>query len=167
MDPMTRFFATDRSVTLLFQRLVLALVMLPHGAQKTLGWFGGHGFEGTMGFFTGTLGLPAALALLVILGESLGALALLAGGFTRLAAFGIAATMVGAVAMAHLANGFFMNWSGQQAGEGFEYHLLALALAVPLVVRGGGLFAVDSWLARWFGRAEPVAATRAPLAEAR
>ena len=116
---MTRFFQTDRSATLFFQRLVLALVILPHGAQKLLGWFGGYGFDGTMGFFTGTLGIPAALAVLVILGESLGALGLAFGAFTRLSAFGVAATMLGAVFMAHAPNGFFMNWTGQQAGEGF------------------------------------------------
>ena len=164
---MTRFFQTDRSATLLFQRLVLALVILPHGAQKLLGWFGGFGFEGTMGFFTGTLGIPAVVAVLVILGESLGALGLAFGAFTRLSAFGIAATMVGAVLMAHAPNGFFMNWTGQQAGEGFEYHLLALALALPLIVRGCGLLAVDSWIARWFGQADKRAAARAPLAQAR
>src|SRR6478752_2664837 len=141
---MTRFFQTDRSATLFFQRLVLALVILPHGAQKLLGWFGGYGFEGTMGFFTGALGIPAALAVLVILGESLGALGLAFGAFTRLSAFGIAATMLGAVFMTHAPNGFFMNWTGQQPGEGFEYHLLALALALPLIVRGGGSLAVDS-----------------------
>ena len=164
---MTRFFRTDRSSTLLFQRLVLALVILPHGAQKLLGWFGGYGFEGTMGFFTGTLGIPAALAVLVILGESLGALGLAFGAFTRLSAFGVAATMVGAVLMAHVPNGFFMNWTGQQAGEGFEYHLLALALALPLIVRGGGLFAVDTWIARWFSQAGSPASAPAPYAQAR
>ena len=164
---MTRFFHTDRSVTLLFQRLVLALVILPHGAQKLLGWFGGYGFEGTMGYFTGALGIPAALAVLVILGESLGALGLAFGAFTRLSAFGIAATMLGAVAMAHAPNGFFMNWTGQQAGEGFEYHLLALALALPLIVRGGGLLAVDSWIAGWLKQDAAPASARSPLPQVR
>src|SRR5689334_11868853 len=97
MDTMTRFFQTDRSATLLFQRLVLGLVILAHGAQKLLGWFGGNGFDATMGFFTGMLGVPAAIAVLVILAESLGALGLVFGVFTRLSAFGIAATMIGAV----------------------------------------------------------------------
>ena len=164
---MTRFFQTDRSATLFFQRLVLALVILPHGAQKLLGWFGGYGFEGTMGFFTGALGIPAALAVLVILGESLGALGLAFGAFTRLSAFGIAATMLGAVFMTHAPNGFFMNWTGQQPGEGFDYDLLALALALPLIVRGGGSLAVDSWIAQRLGRSESPASGRVALPHAR
>jgi putative oxidoreductase len=146
---MHRFFRTDADdTTLLAQRLVLALVMFPHGAQKLFGWFGGPGFSGTMDFFTGTVHLPAPLALLVILGESLGALLLAAGLGTRLAAFGVAAIMAGAVLTTHLQFGFFMNWFGAQQGEGFEFHLLALALAVPLVVRGGGRHALDSAIAR-------------------
>lgn len=146
---MIRFFKTDESSTaLLVQRLTLGLVMFPHGAQKLLGWFGGYGFEGTMGFFTGTLHVPALVALLVILGESIGSLLLLAGLGTRAAAFGISAIMLGAVATTHAKVGFFMNWFGTQQGEGFEFHLLALALAVPLAIWGGGRAAVDSTVAR-------------------
>jgi putative oxidoreductase len=144
---MDRFLATDeKSWALALQRAVLGLVMLPHGAQKLLGWFGGYGWDGTMGFLTGTVGLPTPIAALVILGESLGALALVLGLGTRLSALGIAAIMIGAVVTTHLGNGFFMNWGGQAAGEGFEYHLLALGLAVPLVVSGGGRYALDSVL---------------------
>ena len=142
-----RFLSTDRDRTLLFQRVALGLVMFPHGAQKLLGWFGGYGFSGTMGFFTETMHLPAPLAFLIILGESLGALALVLGAGTRLAAFGIAATMLGAIFTTHLDHGFFMDWFGTKQGEGFEFHLLALALAVPLVARGGGLFSVDAAVA--------------------
>jgi putative oxidoreductase len=137
-----RFFETDHDRTLFTQRVVLGAVMLPHGAQKLLGWFGGHGFEGTMGYFTGTLHIPTPLAFLVILSESLGSLGLVFGLGTRLAAFGAAATMAFALTT-HLEVGFFMNWFGVQQGEGFEYHLLALALAVPLVARGGGAWALD------------------------
>ena len=144
---MHRFFATDRDWVSLFQRLVLAAVIFPHGAQKLFGWFGGHGFDATMGFMT-QQGIPAPLAFLVIIGESLGAVALALGLFTRLSAFGIAAIMAGAVALVHAKVGFFMNWMGTQAGEGFEYHLLALALAIPLVIRGGGLGAIDRAIAR-------------------
>lgn len=143
-----RFLTTDDSTTRLFQRLVLGAVMLPHGAQKLLGWFGGNGFTGTMAFFTGTLGMPAPVGWLVIAAETVGAMALVAGLATRLTAFGIAAVMTGAVGMSHLPHGFFMNWSGGQAGEGFEYHLLALALALPLVLGGGGAWSVDGWLGR-------------------
>jgi putative oxidoreductase len=145
---MMRFLSTDDSTTRLFQRLVLGAVMLPHGAQKLFGLFGGYGFTGTMGFFTGTLGMPAPIGWLVIAAESIGALALIAGLATRLTAFGVAAVMVGAVWFAHLPHGFFMNWTGAQGGEGFEYHLLALALALPLIVKGGGAASVDGWLVR-------------------
>lgn len=138
---------TDTNNWLLtLQRAVLALVMFPHGAQKLLGWFGGYGFSGTMGYFTGAMHLPAPIALLVILGESLGAALLLAGLGTRLAAFGLSAIMLGAVLTTHGSVGFFMNWYGNQPGEGFEYHLLALALSIPLLIKGGGRYALDSWL---------------------
>lgn len=145
---MERFLSTDPgNRILLAQRLVLAAVMLPHGAQKLLGAFGGHGFEGTMGYFTGTLGIPAPVALLVILGESFGPILLALGLGTRLAALGLTAIMIGA-ATTHASEGFFMNWFGVQAGEGFEYHLLALALSIPLLVSGGGAAALDSAIAR-------------------
>lgn len=165
MTTLDRFFSTDRTQTaLLVQRAALGAVMLPHGAQKLLGWFGGYGFEGTMTFFTDTVGLPSPIAFLVIMAESLGALALVLGLGTRLAAFGLSAVMLGAVLTTHLANGFFMNWFGNQPGEGFEFHLLALALSVPLMVWGGGRAALDSWLAdRLVGdgavTAKPVATT--------
>jgi len=139
--------STNSDRTLLLQRVALGAIMLPHGAQKLLGWFGGYGFSGTMEFFTGTMHLPAPLAFLIILGETLGALGLVLGAGTRVAAFGIIATMLGAMVTTHLPFGFFMNWFGAQKGEGVEYHLLALALALPLMVRGGGLFSIDAVLA--------------------
>ena len=142
-----RFLSTDRDRTLLFQRLVLGALMFPHGAQKLLGWFGGYGYAGTMGYFTETMHIPAPLAFLVIVAESVGAVALVLGAGTRLAALGIAAVMIGAIFTTHLDFGLFMNWFGNQQGEGFEFHLLALALALPLVVRGGGLLSVDGALA--------------------
>lgn len=144
---MNAFLKTDTNNSLLaIQRALLGAVMLPHGAQKLLGWFGGYGFDGTMRFFTQTMQLPMVLALLIILAESLGALLLLAGFGTRLAAFGISAVMLGAIVTTHWHVGFFMNWFGNQSGEGYEFHLLALALSVPLVIAGGGRCALDSWL---------------------
>ena len=137
---------TDVSKTRLLQRVLLALVILPHGLQKTFGWFGGWGVDGTLRWFESALGVPAPLALLVILAELLGAVALALGLFSRLSALGIALTMLGAIALVHAPSGFFMNWSGTQNGEGFEYHLLALALSVPLVVKGGGAWSLDTWL---------------------
>lgn len=141
-------FETDGSTIRFVQRLVLAAVIFPHGAQKLLGWFGGHGFQGTMTYLTGQAGLPWIVALLVVLAESIGAVLLALGLLSRLGALGIASVMVGAIATVHAKVGFFMNWSGNQAGEGFEFHLLALALALPIVVAGGGRYAIDREIAR-------------------
>lgn len=145
---LTRWIQTDDSQARLFQRLVLALVILPHGAQELLGWFGGWGFDGTLAWFEQALHVPAPIAALVVFSDFFGALALAAGVATRLAAFGVIATMVGAVLMVHAPNGFFMNWSGTQAGEGFELHLLAIALAVPLMIKGAGAWSLDGYLSR-------------------
>jgi putative oxidoreductase len=143
-----RLFATNDSYASLFQRVLLGTVVLAHGAQKLLGWFGGWGFDGTVAWFGDALHVPAPLAVLVILSDFFGSLLLIAGAFTRVAALGTSATMLGAIAMVHAPNGFFMNWSGAQAGEGFEFHILALALSLPLMVNGAGAWAADSALAR-------------------
>jgi putative oxidoreductase len=149
--PIAALFATRPDSTAPILRWTLAAVFFPHGAQKALGWFGGHGWDGTMGFLTGSIGLPAPIAALVILIELLAPLALVLGLFTRGAALGIAAIMAGAIATVHAQHGFFMNWSGAQAGEGFEFHLLAIAIALALVVRGGGSQSLDLRLARRAG----------------
>jgi putative oxidoreductase len=138
---------TENDAVQLLLRVTLGVVMFPHGAQKLFGWFGGHGFSGTMGFLTEAAGLPALVALLVILAESFGSLALIAGLVGRVAAAGIASVMVGAIfAGGHAANGFFMNWSGSQAGEGFEFHLLAIGLALAVVMKGSGALSLDRWI---------------------
>jgi putative oxidoreductase len=142
---LAKIFATDPTDRVqLWLRLVLGAILFPHGAQKALGWFGGSGFSATLGFFRDSLGIPAFLAILAILVEFLGALALLAGFATRIAAFGIAVIMAVAVMLVHRGNGFFMNWFGQQPGEGYEYHLLVIGLAAVLMARGGGAFSVDA-----------------------
>jgi putative oxidoreductase len=138
---------TDGGAAGLILRLTLAIVIFPHGAQKTLGWFGGGGFSGTIDFFSGQLGIPAAIAVLVIAAEFLGSLGLLFGFLTRICALGIGAVMLGAVFMVHLPNGFFMNWMGTQQGEGFEYHLLVLGIVLALLVTGGGAASVDKAMA--------------------
>jgi putative oxidoreductase len=138
--------STDGSIRQTILRVVLGLVMIPHGLQKTIGWFGGYGYEGTMGFFT-SLGIPAVLGFLAIAAESAGAVALVAGFSTRIAAIGISANMIVAAFM-HFPNGILMNWSGQQKGEGFEYHLLVLAMTTVLIVFGGGRFSIDRALTR-------------------
>ena len=139
---------TQDDLAPLVMRAMLGIVFIPHGAQKVFGWFGGYGLEGTLGFFTQTVGLPLFLAELVIAAESLGALCLVLGFLTRFAAFGIACVMIGAIFTVHLKNGFFMNWAGNQAGEGFEFHLLAIALAVALMITGGGKASIDLYLTR-------------------
>ena len=136
---------TDSSLTGLILRVTLAVVMFPHGAQKVFGWFGGHGFKGTMKSFTGS-GIPTVFALLAIAAESLGSLALAVGLLTRVAAFGIACVMLVAIVTVHRLNGFFMNWEGNQKGEGFEYHLLALAMAISLIIVGAGAWSLDGAL---------------------
>jgi putative oxidoreductase len=143
---MNALFRTPDSSSLMVVRLALGIVMLPHGLQKTLGLFGGGGFSGTMGFFTGQ-GMPAALAFLVILAESAGSLGLIVGFLMRVAALGIGCVMVGAIFMVHLPNGLFMNWDGKQAGEGFEYHLLAIGMALALLLGGGGRASIDRAIA--------------------
>lgn len=147
-DALTRVVATPRDPIALLLRLTLGLVMFPHGAQKVFGWFGGYGIEGTMGYFTGSLGIPALFAGLAIAAEFLGSLGLIAGLFTRVAAFGILSVMTVAAITVHAQIGFFMNWSGTQAGEGFEFHVLAGALALALVVRGGGALSLDRLIGR-------------------
>ena len=130
-------------------RVVLGLVMLPHGMQHALGAFGGYGFRGTLDWMTGTLGFPAPLAALAIVIELVAPIALLLGVGGRLAAAGIAGLMLGA-ASTHLPNGFFMNWFGTRpAGtEGFEYHLLAIALAAVVALDGSGTLSLDRLLTR-------------------
>ena len=133
---------TEDDFGLFIARIALGIVILPHGLQKLLGLFGGAGFSGTIEFFVGS-GLPAAVAILIIIGESFGAVGLILGFLSRLAAFGITLIMLGAIFMVHLQNGFFMNWQGNQTGEGFEFHLLALGLSLVVLIKGGGKWSVD------------------------
>ena len=144
---MRQLFQTDDSWTGLILRLTLGLVMFPHGAQKLLGWYGGFGFSGTMGFFTETMHLPWIVALLVIVGEFFGSLGLIAGLATRFTAVNFMVIMLGAIITAHLQNGFFMNWSGNQQGEGYEYHLLVIGLCLALLGTGAGMWSVDKVIA--------------------
>jgi len=143
-----RLISTDDDVSVLILRILLGAVFFPHGAQKLLGWFGGHGFMGRMGFFTDKMGIPVAFAFLAIMAESIGSVALIAGFLTRIAALGIGCVMSVAILMVHLPNGFFMNWFGNQKGEGFEYHILAIAIALALIIKGGGKCSVDRYLSR-------------------
>ena len=141
-----KLVATDNDAAMTILRLVTGIVFFAHGAQKMLGWFGGYGFTGTMGFFTGMLHIPTVFAFLAIAAEFFGGLGLIFGLFTRVAAFGISCNMIVAVAMVHHQFGFFMNWTGAQKGEGYEYHLILLAALVVLMIRGAGAASVDRLL---------------------
>jgi len=145
---MRTLFQTDEAWSSLILRVMLGIVMLPHGAQKLLGWFGGFGFGGTMGFFTEQMHLPAVIAFLVIVGEFFGSLGLIAGFLTRFITASYVTIMLGAIATVHLPNGFFMNWSGKQPGEGFEYHLLVIGMSLALLIAGGGKWSVDGAIAK-------------------
>jgi putative oxidoreductase len=136
----------DKVLTLL--RLVLAIVVFPHGAQKVLGWFGGFGLAGTYGLLTQQMHIPAALAVLVFAAEFLAPIGLVFGFLGRVAAFGIAVDFIVALFLVHLPNGFFMNWSGQQKGEGIEFFFLAIGIAVAIMIRGSGAFSIDRILSK-------------------
>jgi putative oxidoreductase len=129
-------------------RLMLGIVFLPHGCQKMLGLFGGSGFFATMNMFQAQMHIPAAFAFLAIAAEFFGAIGLILGFLTRIAAFGILVEMVVAIDKVHRFNGFFMNWTGKQAGEGYEYHLLVIGTAMVVMILGAGAFSVDGLIYR-------------------
>ena len=140
---MKKIFQTNGSNASTVIRIVLGLVLFPHGAQKMLGWFGGYGFNGTMGFLTGTAGLPWIMAFLVIAIEFFGAIALILGFATRIVAVGIIALFAGIILTSHFQSGFFMNWAGNLKGEGYEYHLLIIGMSIALLVSGAGKWSID------------------------
>jgi putative oxidoreductase len=142
-----KLISTENDIATAVLRIMLGVVFFPHGAQKVLGWFGGYGFAGTYDAFTNKMGVPGLFALLAFAAEFLGSIGLVFGFMTRLAAFGIFCVMAVAVKMLHWQHGFFMNWFGQQKGEGFEYHLLVMAIAAALMIRGAGAYSVDGALA--------------------
>jgi putative oxidoreductase len=124
-------------------RLALGVVLFAHGSQKMLGWFGGGGFSATMQHFTEGGHMSYITALFVILIEFFGSLMLIFGALTRVAALGVFGLFIGIIYNVSLANGFFMNWSGDKKGEGFEYDILLLGMALALMIAGGGSFSID------------------------
>ncbi|MFI5114262.1 MAG: DoxX family protein [Terriglobales bacterium] len=142
-----RLMGTTNDVSLTILRVVLGAVFFAHGAQRMLGWFGGVGFHGAMEGFAQT-GMPAPIAFLIICAQFFGGLGLMAGLLTRIASLGVAGLMIGAIFMVHMPYGFFMNWTGSQKGEGIEFHLLALAMAAALLLRGAGAFSMDRSLTK-------------------
>lgn len=143
---MRKLLESRPDVALTIARIAAGAVMLPHGLQKALGWYGGHGFTASMQFFTDVKGIPAPLAFLAIVAETLGALGLIFGFLSRVSAFGVGATILVAMLTVQLPNGFFMNWFGNQKGEGIEYSLLLIGLTLVTMLRGGGAFSLDSLL---------------------
>lgn len=133
---------TENDPAALVLRIVFAGVMFPHGAQHALGWFSGRGFAGTYAWMTGTLGIPAPFAVAAIVGELVAPLFLLVGLGGRAAA-AVLGVILAVAAVTHFESGFFMNWWGRLQGEGFEYHLLGVAIAVALVIKGSGALSVD------------------------
>jgi len=146
---------TNDDVALTVARIAMGVVMFPHGAQKMLGWWGGHGFTATMESFTQQMGIPAPLAFLALFAEFFGALGLIFGFLTRPAAFGVFATMLVAMFKVGVPNGFFMNWFGNQKGEGIEFFLLTFGLLGASMIRGAGAFSVDGWIAKRLGEKKP------------
>ena len=149
MKTIKQFLATDQqSWSLLVSRLALGAVILPHGMQKALGLFGGYGFTGTMGFLQ-SMGMPFLIALLVILAEFVGSIGLILGIGTRFMAFSVGLTMAGAAILGgHINNGFFMNWFGMQKGEGVEYFILVVGLALALLISGSGKYSFDNLISK-------------------
>jgi putative oxidoreductase len=141
-----KLFATENNYSWTILRVVLGTVMLAHGLQKAFGWFGGFGWDGTMGYFTGMVGLPAFLAAFIILIESLGAVLLIVGFAGRINALLVGAVMLGAFFVDHLPNGFYMNWFGTQKGEGIEFDLLFLAISSFIAINGSGALSIDRWI---------------------
>lgn len=141
-----QFLRTDNSPAQFFIRLALGVVMFPHGAQKIMGWFGGPGFAKTLQAFAG-MGFPMWSVIILMVVESIGPLLMIAGFLTRLWAIGIGASITICMFVNHVQNGFFMNWLGQQKGEGFEYHILVIGICLALLIKGGGMLSVDRGMA--------------------
>jgi putative oxidoreductase len=159
-----KLISTHNDYGMFVVRIALAAVIFPHGAQKVFGWFGGPGFSQSLDIFSSAWGIHPALTTLVLLAESAGAVALALGLVGRSMSFGIAAAMAGAIYYVTGANGFFMNWFGNQAGEGYEFHLLTIAMALAVMIRGSGALSLDRLLQRRLDRAP--APDAAPSAQA-
>src|SRR6202035_392786 len=137
---------TDGDWVIAIARIVLGVVFFAHGAQMALGWFGGAGLQSTVRAFRENLRIPAPLAMLSVAVEFLGGLGLIVGLLSRVAALGIAVVMIVALVAVHRKFGFFMDWYGEKKGHGIEYHVLVLALALIVTIRGAGAFSLDQAL---------------------
>jgi len=143
-----KIFGTNNDWPSLVTRLTIGLILIPHGAQKMLGWLGGYGFSGTMNYFTNTVNLSWIVAFMIIVIEFIGALSLIVGFASRIWAVLVIFLMIGIIVTAHFENGFFMNWYGSQKGEGYEYHLLVIGLSIVTLLGGSGKFSLDGVIAK-------------------
>lgn len=138
-----KLLKTNDDLAPLIARVALGVMILPHGLQKTFGLFGGYGLSGTLDAMTGTMQIPLVFAFLAVMAEFLGGLGLIFGLFSRIAAFGVGAVMAVAALTVHAQFGFFMNWFGNQKGEGIEFFILAVGLALVVMITGGGRWSLD------------------------
>ena len=143
---MQLIFRTNNDWTGVIIRLTTGLILFPHGAQKMLGLFGGPGFSGEMDFLTGTVHLSWLIAIGVIVIEFIGPLSFIVGFASRVWAVLTIILMLGIIVSSHLDNGFFMNWFGNQKGEGYEYHLLVIGLCLATLYNGSGKLSIDTSL---------------------
>ena len=141
-------FSTSPTIGIMIARLTLGIVLFPHGAQKLLGLFGGYGYSGTMEAFTSQMGLPAFVAFSVIMIEFIGSISLLLGFASRFWAISLIGMFIGIIATTQWEHGFFMNWYGNQAGEGFEFSLLILGLSLSVVLNGSGKWSLDHFISK-------------------
>ncbi|WP_020529763.1 DoxX family protein [Flexithrix dorotheae] len=139
---------TNPNIGFSIARLTLGLVIFPHGAQKLLGLFGGYGYSATMETFTTQMGLPGIIAFLVIMIEFFGSISLILGLFSRFWALALTGMFMGIIFTTQLEHGFFMNWFGNQAGEGYEYSLLVIGLALTIIVIGSGKWSIDNLISK-------------------
>lgn len=156
MNRISVFYNTTPHISGLVLRLTLGAVILPHGCQLLMGWFGGYGFTGSMNYLTGVEGLPWLVAFVVILLQFFGSLAILLGFLGRFFSLAMIGLFCGMIVTSHWSHGFFMNWSGRQGGEGFEYHLLAIGLSIVLLLKGSGAWSVDELLKKRMTANHPV-----------
>jgi putative oxidoreductase len=149
-------FSTNADWVVSVVRIILGIVLFAHGAQKMLGWFNGYGFTATMRVFKEQMKVPAPVAFLVISAEFFGGLGLIVGFLSRVAAVGVVAIMLGAILIVHFKFGFFLNWFGEKKGHGIEYHLLAIALALVVIVEGSGPWSLDHLYERHYLQPPPL-----------
>lgn len=136
--------SADRADLIL--RIALGVVFFAHGSQKVLGWFGGYGWAGTLGFFQQALGIPPFWAGLSFLAELLGGILILLGLLTRPAALSIAVTMFVAGMKVGLPNGFFLDTQGPK--DGVEYVFVLLLIAVYFIIKGAGKISLDAVISK-------------------